>query len=116
MIALGVALTIVIVASEVDGRARSHGGRFGPRDRRVARPTNEKERNRPVGLPELDEGVIVEARTRHDHRRAGALGFVFPLEGVERPVRGGPRRGLPVRLPGPRVLLGLSHVRPCDED
>jgi hypothetical protein len=106
-----VALTIVIVASRVDGRARSHG------DGRGARPLDEKARDRPLGrCRELDEGVVVEARTRHDQRRAGALGFVSPLEGVESPVCGGPRRGLRVRLPGPRVLLGLSHLRPCDED
>jgi hypothetical protein len=105
-----VALTIVIVASEVDGRARSHGGRG-------VRPLNEKARNRPVGFRhELDEGVIIEARTRHDQRRAGALGFVSPLEGVESAVCGRPRRVLPVRLPGARVLLGLSHVRTCDDD
>jgi hypothetical protein len=109
MIGLIVALTIVTVASEVDGRARSHGGR-------VARPMNEKERNRSVGRPELDEGVVVEARTRHDHRRAGAVGFVPPLEAVESPVCGGPRRGLPIRLPGSGVPHGLSPVRPYDED
>jgi hypothetical protein len=72
MIGLAVALTIVIVVSEVDGRARSQC------DGRGARPLNEKVRDRPVC--------------------------------------GGPRRALPFRLPEPRVQLGLSHVRSCDED